>query len=121
MKPKRYFTNTSPEPKKEEAKVVEPEKEEIKETEPEPVQEEVKEEEETYLPAVVDGVDTMLNIRKEPKVEPNNQVGILSKGTHLEVADNGKTVEGSGEKWYKVRFGDPKQDGYAMKKYIKMI
>lgn len=71
--------------------------------------------------AIVDGVQMNLNVRKEPKVEPNNQVGILAKGTKVIVMAPKKTVESDGEHWLKIRFGNPPQEGYAMKKYIRMI
>lgn len=71
--------------------------------------------------AVVDGVKMNLNIRQTPEVKPNNQVGILKKGTIIKVVDAKNTVENEGESWYKVLFGNPEQPGYAMKKFIKII
>ena len=55
----------------------------------EPVVEEVE--------AIVDGVDMSLNVRKEPKVEPNNQVGILGKGTKVIVMKPNEPVKSNGE------------------------
>jgi hypothetical protein len=74
--------------------------------------------------AVVDGVKMNLNIRSNPKVEPNNQIAILGKGTKLIVMSPDKPVKGDGETWYKVRLKNSKDDqtiGYAMKKYIRIL
>lgn len=74
--------------------------------------------------AVVDGVKMNLNIRSNPKVEPNNQIAILGKGTKLIVMNPDKPVKGDGETWYKVRLKNSKDDqtiGYAMKKYIRIL
>lgn len=74
--------------------------------------------------AVVDGVKMNLNIRSNPKVEPNNQIAILGKGTKLIVMSPDKPIKGDGETWYKVRLKNNKDDqtiGYAMKKYIKIL
>lgn len=74
--------------------------------------------------AVVDGVKMNLNIRSNPKVEPNNQIAILGKGTKLIVMSPDKPVKGDGEIWYKVRLKNSKDDqtvGYAMKKYIRIL
>lgn len=106
--------------------------EEIKEPESleEPIQEEVKEEiqepVENVVDAVIDGVDVALNIRKEPEVEPNNQIAILGKGVKIKVVDPDKTVKNKAGEWYKIRIvdadpKDPTGNGYAMKKYIKII
>ena len=83
---------------------------------PKEVTEEVVEKE-----AEVYGVDMSLNIRMAPEVKANNQIGILRKGTKLIVMDPDKDIKGSGESWFKVRFGKPEQIGYAMKKYIKIL
>ena len=95
-----------------------------------PVETEVKEEqittpdfvdpEELEVEAEVEGVDVSLNIRMIPKVEPNNQVGILGKGTKLIVVNPSKTEKNDGEEWYKVKLADG-TPGYAMKKYIRVI
>ena len=74
--------------------------------------------------AVVDGVKMNLNIRSNPKVEPNNQIAILGKGTKIIVMSPDKPVKGDGETWYKVRLKNGKDDqtiGYAMKKYIRIL
>ena len=74
--------------------------------------------------AVVDGVKMNLNIRSNPKVEPNNQIAILGKGTKLIVMSPDKPIKGDGETWYKVRLKNSKDDqtvGYAMKKYIRIL
>lgn len=74
--------------------------------------------------AVVDGVKMNLNIRSNPKVEPNNQIAILGKGTKLIVMSPDKPINKNGEIWYKVRLKNSKDDqtvGYAMKKYIRIL
>lgn len=72
--------------------------------------------------AVVDGVKMNLNIRRAPKVEPNNQIAILGKGTKLIVMSPSKPVKGDGETWYKVKLKkDDSEVGYAMKKYIRIL
>lgn len=124
---------------KELAKVnVQPEAIEEKATEPvvvleeikEPIQEEVKEEiqepVENVVDAVIDGVDVSLNIRKDPEVKPNNQIAILGKGVKIKVVDPEKPVKNAAGEWYKIRIvdadpKDPTGNGYAMKKYIKII
>ncbi|SFU33196.1 hypothetical protein [Butyrivibrio sp. INlla21] len=89
-----------------------------------PVEEPKKEDE---VEAVVDGVKMNLNIRSKPKIEPNNQIAILGKGTKLIVMSPNKEFKGDGEKWYKVKLSksaddkDPTNVGYAMKKYIKLL
>lgn len=89
-----------------------------------PVEEPKKEDE---VEAVVDGVKMNLNIRSKPKIEPNNQIAILGKGTKLIVMTPNKEFKGDGEKWYKVKLKksaddtDPTNVGYAMKKYIKLL
>lgn len=75
--------------------------------------------EEPEVEAIVNGVDTALNIRKKPEVKPNNQIGIVGKGSKIVVVDPEKTVKKNGEEWYKVKLNG--QPGYAMKKYIKVI
>ncbi len=116
---------------KEFAKVnVQPEVIEEKATEPVAVPEEVKEEiqepVENVVDAVIDGVDVALNIRKEPEVKPNNQIAILGKGVKIKVVDPDKIVKNKAGEWYKIRIvdadpKDPTGNGYAMKKYIKII
>lgn len=89
-----------------------------------PVEEPKKEDE---VEAVVDGVKMNLNIRSKPKIEPNNQIAILGKGTKLIVMSPNKEFKGDGEKWYKVKLKksaddkDPINVGYAMKKYIRIL
>lgn len=92
---------------------VKPKEEQVEEPTPEP---------EDEVEAVVDGVAMNLNIRKNPKVEPNNQVGIVGKGTKLIVMSPKKEqVSADGIHWFKVKFGNPPTVGYAMKKYIRML
>lgn len=105
--------------------------EEIKEPEvvEEPVQEEVvkeiQEPVENVVDAVIDGVDVSLNIRKEPEVKPNNQIAILGKGVKIKVVDPEKPVKNTAGEWYKIRIVDAQtkeeSNGFAMKKYIKII
>lgn len=89
----------------------------------EPKQEEkVEEPVEDEVVAVVDGVKMNLNIRSNPKVEPNNQIAVIGKGTKLIVMSPNKPIKKNGETWYKVRLKkDDPTIGYAMKKYIKLI
>lgn len=67
--------------------------------------------------AIVDGVDWLLNVRSTPKVEEGNIVMQIKKGTRIEVVDPKKA---KGE-WYRIVITDRKTEGYAMKKYIKII
>lgn len=88
--------------------------------------EEVKEETPEEVFGVVDGVDMALNIRKDPEVKPNNQIAILGKGTKIIVVDAKKTIKNKDGEWYKIRIvdkdpKDPDGNGYAMKKYIKIV
>ena len=93
---------------------------------PEEVKEEIQEPVENVVDAVIDGVDVSLNIRKEPEVKPNNQIAILGKGVKIKVVDPDKTIKNKSGEWYKIRIvdadpKDPTGNGYAMKKYIKII
>ena len=88
-----------------------------------PAAEEIKE---TVVEAIVDGVDVALNIRKDPEVKPNNQIAILAKGVKILVVDPEKPVKNKDGEWFKIRIKDadpkdPTGNGYAMKKYIKII
>lgn len=97
------------------------------------IQEEVKEpvvteeKKEELVEAEVYGVNSMLNIRMKPEVTENNQIAMLGKGTRLFVVNPKETHEGSGEKWFKVRLSkdvapdDPENNGYAMRKYIRIL
>lgn len=86
----------------------------------------VEEKIEETIEAVVDECEC-LNIRKDPELKPNNQIAILGKGTKIVVVDPKKPVKNKEGEWYKIRLvdADPKDDptknGYAMKKYIKII
>lgn len=96
--------------------------ESVEETKEEPV----VEEKEDLADAIVDGVEMSLNIRKEPVVEANNQIAILQKGNKIIVVDPDKPILKDGIEWLKVRLvghkkKDPTGNGYAMKKYIKVI
>lgn len=76
---------------------------------------------------IIDGVQMSLNIRSNPEVKPNNQIAILGKGTKIVVLDAKHPIMKDGEEWYKVRLKkdadpkDPVNNGYAMKKYIKVL
>lgn len=74
-------------------------------------------EEPEIVDAEVYGVDSMLNIRKTPKVEEGNIVMQLKKGTKIQVVDPKKAKN----EWYKIIVTDNKSKGFAMKKYIKII
>lgn len=90
---------------------------------PEVVKEEVPKD--ILVDAVIDGVDTSLNIRKGPEVDANNQIAILGKGTKLQVVNPDDVIANNFGEWYKVRLDgddkDPTKNGYAMKKFIKLI
>lgn len=86
-------------------------------------------ESEELADAVIDGAE-YLNIRKEPEVKPNNQIAILGKGTKIIIVDPKKTEKNKDGEWYKIRIvdkeslepeKDPTKNGFAMKKYIKII
>lgn len=103
---------------------------ESKEETPVPVIEEVKKEEEPEIEeseGVIVGVQMSLNIRSNPEVKPNNQIAILGKGTKIVVLDAKRPIMSNGVEWYKVRLRkdadpkDPDNNGYAMKKYIKVL
>ena len=75
--------------------------------------------------AVIYRVDTSLNIRKDPEVNANNQIAILGKGTKLQVVNPDNIITNEFGEWYKVRLDgddkDPTKNGYAMKKFIKIV
>ncbi len=75
---------------------------------------EVKEPEEIWEDAKVNGVDSMLNIRSAPE-KANNVIGLFPNGTPCKVL---KANENSD--WFRIIIGDPEVEGYAMKKYIKI-
>ena len=83
------------------------------------VESEVKEE-----PVSVEGevcnVNRFLNVRKHPKVEVNNIVGIIEKGMRIVVTDKKPVTNKDGE-WYKIKVTKSGLEGYAMKKYIKIL
>lgn len=88
---------------------------------PKPVEiktEEKKVEEKKEAPkeefGVVDGVDSMLNVRSKPEVA-DNIVTQLPKGTKV------KITEKSNKDWFKIIVTDPVSEGFVMKKYIKII
>lgn len=92
----------------------------IKEIKEEPIAPAV--EEEKLVDAIVDGVDVALNIRKNPEVKPNNQIAILGKGVKIVVVDPEKPIKNKDGEWFKIRIKDNEpNEGYAMKKYIKII
>ena len=115
MGKKKYF-NEAPIPSDLEKEIIETTEELTKESE-ETVEE---------VEAIIDGVDMALNIRKNPEKKPNNQIAILGKGTKIIVVDPKKPVQNKDGEWFKVRLldhdkKDPDGNGYAMKKYIKVI
>lgn len=67
--------------------------------------------------AIVDGVSSMLNIRSTPEKTEENVITTVKKDTKIIVVDP-KKAKGD---WYRIRVVDTKQEGYAMKKYIKII
>lgn len=86
----------------------------------------VKEQEPEEVFGIVDGVEMALNIRKDPEVKQSNQIAILKKGTKIIVVDAKKPIKNKDGEWYKIRIvnkdpKDPTGNGYAMKKYIKII
>jgi hypothetical protein len=92
--------------------------EEVKKVQEEPKAKEVKVEEPETVDAEVYGVDSMLNIRSTPEVKDDNVITLVKKGTKLKVVDPKKAEKDS---WYKIIVTDMKMEGYAMKKYIKII
>lgn len=84
---------------------------------PKPANTQPKVEEPEIIEAVVDGVDNLLNIRSTPKVEEGNIVAQIKRATKIQVVDPKKA---KGE-WYRIIVTDRKTEGYAMKKYIKII
>lgn len=101
-------------------KTVEPIKEEVV-APVEEVIEEPKEEVTKEVDAIVDGVDMYLNIRNKPEVKEETKIGMVKKGYKIVVVDPEKPIKGKDEVWVKVKFGNPPQEGYAMKKYIRVI
>lgn len=91
-----------------------------------PINAEVKPEvKEELADAVIDGAECV-NIRREPAVKPNNQIAILGKGTKIVVVDPKKTEKNKDGEWYKIRIvdkesKDPDNNGFAMKKYIRIV
>lgn len=78
---------------------------------------------EETVDAVVDDCEC-LNIRKEPALKANNQIAILGKGTKIVVVDPKKPEKNKDGEWYKIRIFNAdkyKSEGFAMKKYIKII
>lgn len=82
------------------------------ETKHEPITE-VKPVEEKKL-AVVDGVQSLLNIRSTPLVTEDNVLEVIAKGTNVIVITSFESDE-----WYKVEVHGT--IGYAMKKFIKIL
>lgn len=107
-----------------EEKVEAPVEDTIAEEEVVPV--EPVEEVENTANAVVNGVEMLLNIRKNPEIAANNQIAMLGNGSKIIVVDPDKTEKNKDGEWYKVRlFGrdkkDPDANGYAMKMFIKVV
>ena len=90
-----------------------------------PKVEQPKIEEDIFADAVVDGVEMSLNIRKDPEIK-DNKIAVLKKGTKLIVVNPDKPIKNKFGEWLKVRLLDKDEkdstaNGYAMKKYIKVI
>ena len=73
-------------------------------------------EEPKEVDAIVDGVTTMLNVRSTPEKKEGNVVTTIENGTEVKVREPRKPGE-----WYKIIVSDSKKEGYAMKKYIKIV
>ena len=89
------------------------------------------EEKEELVDGIIDGAPA-LNIRREPEVKANNQIAILGKGTKIVVVDPKKEIKNKDGVWVKIRIidkdsistnpeKDPNNNGFAMKKFIKII
>ena len=120
----KKFRDIQPTPEVNTETVVESFVEDVSKVEDQLPKDRVNEPEILEVDAVVDGVKMNLNIRSNPKVEPNNQIAILGKGTKLIVMSPDKPINKNGETWYKVRLKNSKDDqtvGYAMKKYIRIL
>lgn len=91
-------------------------------TEPAPIKTDVttdtKIQEPVEVEAIVDGVNVMLNIRSTPEKKNDNVITTVNKGVKIIVIDPEKAKD---KEWYKIRVIDTKQEGYGMKKYIKII
>lgn len=83
----------------------------------EPKVEATKIEEPTQVDAIVDGVNSMLNVRSTPEKKDGNVITTIKKGTKIKVVDPKKAKN----EWYKIIVVDSKQVGFAMKRYIKII
>lgn len=83
----------------------------------EAVEKTVKEDMTEEVNAIVDGVNTMLNVRSTPEKKDGNVLTTIKKGTKIKVVDPKKAKN----EWYKIIVVDSKQVGFAMKKYIKII
>lgn len=120
----KKFRDVQPTPEVTTETVAESFVEDVSKVEDQLLKDRVNEPEILEVDAVVDGVKMNLNIRSNPKVEPNNQIAILGKGTKLIVMSPDKPINKNGETWYKVRLKNSKDDqtvGYAMKKYIRIL
>lgn len=91
-------------------------------TEPAPVKTDVKPDttvqEPVEVEAIVYGVNVMLNIRSTPEKKDGNIITTVNKGVKIIVVDPEKAKD---KEWYKIKIIDSKQEGYAMKKFIKII
>lgn len=94
-----------------------------KSLEKEPILDSTIEIDDEEVDGVVDGVSSHLNVRETPEVKADNVLTIIKKGTSVKVVTPKKTFEGSGEKWHKIRVFnvEPPVNGYAMKKYIRIL
>lgn len=82
------------------------------------VAEEVVEEKDEIVDAIVDGVQQMLNIRSTAEVKEGNVITTVGKGEKVKVVNPKK----AGNEFYKIILTDGKKtEGYAMKKFIKFV
>lgn len=115
MKPKDW-KNRNEQPKQR-AEIAPNASETIKET-----VKEIVEETKNDLPnAEVIDIEKFLNVRSTPKVERGNIIGMLTNGTKIIVVDKKPVTDQEKNEWYKIKVLDPELDGYAMKKFIKVI
>lgn len=64
---------------------------------------------------IVEGVEMYLNIRENPNLSATI-ITMIKNGTQLKVVDKNE-----GSEFYKVKSKEPAFEGYAMKKYVKLV
>lgn len=77
----------------------------------------VKDQEETQEVKMGEVNCQKLYVRKEPKVEPGNVLGVLSHKDRVQILSEEEGVDGL-EKFYKIRRIGDGLTGYSMKQYI---